>query len=141
MHGPTEADSQSTLDAPATRHTPRSAPVVSSAKSHGSLPESLTVNQTPGCVCDSAAAEFSTSCGRAWSGIATNFVGGTPIESVARYGARDSRRVSGASDFPQAEMAVIAAEAYAAATVAARPNAVPLAYRPLTPARAGDAPR
>src|SRR4029079_11193979 len=60
-HGPTDADSQSTLDAPATRHTPRSAPVVSSAKSHGSLPESLTVNQTPGWVCDSAAAEFSTS--------------------------------------------------------------------------------
>src|SRR3954452_199888 len=121
--GPTDADSQSTLDAPATRHTPRSAPVVSSAKSHGSLPESLTVNQTPACVCDSAAAKFSPSAGRAWSGIATNLVGGTPIESVARYGARASRRVSGASDFPQADMTVTAAEAHAAAAVATRPNA------------------
>src|SRR4051794_41002636 len=138
--GPTDADSQSTSVAPATRHTPRSAPVVSSAKSQGSLPESLTVNQTPGWVCDSAAAEFSTSCGRAWSGIATNFVGCTPMESVARYGARASRRVSGASDVPQAEAALIAAEAHAAVTVA-RLHRLNFALGPLTPARVGDASR
>src|SRR3954471_2071769 len=79
--GPTDADSQSTFDAPPTRHTPRSLPVVSNANNQGSLPESLIVNHTPGCVWLSAAAEFSTSSGRAASGTATKLTGGTPIES------------------------------------------------------------
>ena len=81
-HGPTDADSQSTLDAPPTRHTPRSLPVVSNANNHGSLPESLIVNHTPGWVWLSAAAEFSTNSGRASSGTAAKLAGGTPIESV-----------------------------------------------------------
>src|SRR6058998_2248898 len=59
--GPTDAASQSTFVAPATSHSPRSAPLVSRAKSTGSLPESLIVNSTPGCVVLIAAAEFSTS--------------------------------------------------------------------------------
>src|SRR5687768_16873401 len=86
-HGPTDAASQSPLFAPVTRQTPRSAPLVSSANSKGSFPESLIVKITPGCVWLDVAAEFSTSSGRACTLIATAS-GTTPIESVPRYGER-----------------------------------------------------
>ena len=83
-HGATAADSQSTFVAPSTRHTPRSAPVVSSAKSSGSFPESLIVNSTPGCRALIAAAEFSTSSGAAPRR--------RTVDDVARRGAHRVRR-------------------------------------------------
>jgi hypothetical protein len=58
-HGPGAIDSQSTLRAPRTSQRPRDAPVVSTAKSTGSWPESLIVNQTPGCTLLITAAELS----------------------------------------------------------------------------------
>jgi hypothetical protein len=64
------------------RHAPRSAPVVSRAKRIGSCPESLIVKNTPGCRRLMAAAEFSTSCGRASVGSVVTEAGDAPMESV-----------------------------------------------------------
>src|SRR6185503_18676433 len=66
-----DAASQSTFVAPAMRHTPRSAPVVSSANKSGSFPESFTVYSTPGYCALITAAEFSTRSGRARVGTVT----------------------------------------------------------------------
>src|SRR5690349_15804507 len=96
-HGPADAASQSTLVAPCTRQTPRSAPDVSSANSNGSFPESLMVKTTPGCSKLCAAAEFSTSCGRACTRINLVLAGTEPIVSVPTYGKRSARRVIGDS--------------------------------------------
>src|SRR5690348_11342730 len=90
VHGPVDADSQSTFRAPSTRHAPRSAPVVSNANSAGSLPEPLMVKYTAGCERHRVGDEFSTSSERAWSGIRSGLTGTTPIVSVPTYNASPS---------------------------------------------------
>src|SRR5262245_15479997 len=98
-HGPSAAASQSTLLAESTTHAPRSAPVVSKAKSIGSLPESLIVNTMPGCSLLTAAPEFSTSSLRACMGTTTSLVGCAPAESPP-YAVAAERRVSAGSLVP-----------------------------------------
>jgi len=56
---------------------------VSSAKSSGSLPESLIVKKIPACVMLIAAAEFSTRSDGAAPATIDRFAGVAPIESVA----------------------------------------------------------
>ena len=90
--------------APRTSHRPRAVPMVSRAKSTGSCPESLTVNQMPGCRVLIAAAEFSTRSAWPRMSIVRTAAGVTPIVSpnvsggVARPGgARCSHAVRATS--------------------------------------------